>query len=444
MQQAEYFNKLQCNYVLEKPEYKKKRIREYEQTDVVELVDIFIEEANRLGASDIHIEPRINERVYVRFRIEGNMVDHCTLPLSVRESIVSRIKILANMDISEKRKPQDGKMSITLNESKNQLNLRIATFPTAGSMEDVVMRLLPNEKPLQLDSIGLHPRNLKDVVEMVNNPYGMIFVCGPTGSGKTTTLHSILNYLNVPERKIWTAEDPVEITQEGLRQVQISKQVDYATVLRSFLRGDPDVIMIGEMRDIESANIAIEASLTGHLVLSTIHTNTAPETVSRIINMGISTFTLADSLLGVIAQRLCRKLCVKCKEEYYPENNEIFELIKMYCNEVVTTQAYNENPKEFSNNLYKFWQANYSDFGKIKLYKPRGCIKCNQGYKGRVGVHELLIASDDFKRAVANKKATEELKTIALNEGMLTLRMDGIFKVLEGTIDMSQLDIICK
>lgn len=444
MKQNSFFEQLADKYEFVLPDIKKGNIKEIEESDVVEIVNKSIEVAYNIGASDIHIEPRTNENVKIRFRVEGNMRDYGVLPLNYRDTLISRIKVMASMDISEKRKPQDGKMTVYVGDTRAQINLRVASFPTAGGLEDIVMRLLPNEKPLLLDSIGLNKQNLKKIVEIINKPYGMIFVCGPTGSGKTTTLHSILNYLNTSERKIWTAEDPVEITQDGLRQVQIHKFLDYATVLRSFLRGDPDVIMIGETRDTASAEIAIEASLTGHLVLTTLHTNSASETIDRLVNMGVSPFSVADSTLGVIAQRLCRTLCTRCRESYTPEKSEIVELVKVFCKDMVKTESFMENPEAFAKQLFDFWIQEYGENGELKLYKPRGCHRCLDGYRGRVGIHEVLINSFNIKRAITNRKTTDDINLIALNEGMFTLRMDGILKVLEGKIDLAQLNATVK
>jgi len=444
MNQKDFFELLSTNYQFVSPEIKKNKLEEFRDNDVVELVNRILNQANQIGASDIHIEPRINDKVYIRLRVEGQMIDLGFLDYKYRENVISRIKVLANMDISEKRKPQDGKLSVLVGDPNVRLNLRVATFPTAGGLEDMVMRLLPNEEPLPLNNIGLHLANLKKMERILNDPYGMIFVCGPTGSGKTTSLHSMLKYLNIPERKIWTAEDPVEITQDGMRQVQIQKFLDYATVLRAFLRGDPDVIMIGEIRDAESATIASEASLTGHLVLSTLHTNSAVESVIRVISMGVNHFTVADAVLGVLAQRLCRTLCSKCKESYVASKEEIVELIKAFSQEMRQTDIFRENPDEFAKSLYQNWVEQYGENGKINLYKPRGCSRCRNGYRGRIGIHELMINSDEIKNAIIARKSSDEIEKIALEQGMFSLKMDGIIKIITGVIDLAQLEIISK
>src|SRR5712692_5812526 len=238
---------------------------------------------------------------------------------------------MAQLDIAERRKPQDGKIRFKMPDSR-EIELRVATVPTANQNEDVVMRILTASEPMPLDKLGMTERNLSEIKKIAVKPYGLVLCVGPTGSGKTTTLHSILGYINKPERKIWTAEDPVEITQYGLRQVQVQPKIGFtfAAALRSFLRADPDVIMIGEMRDEETAHAGIEASLTGHLVFSTLHTNSAPETLTRLLDMGLDPFNLADALLAVLAQRLVRRVCVDCKEDYHPEKDESDELVHAF------------------------------------------------------------------------------------------------------------------
>src|SRR5436305_1479435 len=306
---------------------------EIDETDsgIVKLANQLILEAAQRGASDIHIEPDgARNPCLIRIRIDGDCVKFMEIPGAHRNALVQRLKIMAKLDISERRKPQDGK--IRFKYSKGTIELRVATIPTSNQNEDVVMRILAASKPLPLDRMGFSERNLSQFKEIVQKPYGICLVVGPTGSGKTTTLPSAPGFSNTEDMKIWTAEDPVEITQKGLRQVQVQPKIDFtfASAMRSFLRADPDVIMVGEMRDHETAAIGIEASLTGHLVFSTLHTNSAPETITRLLDMNIDPFNFADALLGIMAQRLIRMLCAKCKEAYHPTAEEYEEIIEAY------------------------------------------------------------------------------------------------------------------
>ncbi len=383
---------------------------------IVRLANQIIADAYRQSASDIHIEPYGEKReTIVRFRVDGDCFEYMKIPQSYRRAIVSRLKIMASLDIAERRKPQDGKIKFKLSDTK-EIELRVATLPTAGYNEDVVMRILAASEPLPLDKMGFSDRNLKALKEIAEKPYGIILCVGPTGSGKTTTLHSVLGHINTPDIKIWTAEDPVEITQYGLRQVQVQPKIGltFANAMRAFLRADPDVIMVGEMRDKETADTGIEASLTGHLVLTTLHTNSAVETVTRLLDMGCDPFSFADAMLGVLAQRLARRICKDCKEQY-----------------VGTKEEYEE--------LRLGYGADYWDKLGIKLdntfrlARGKGCEACNQsGFKGRVALHELLLGSDQLKRMVQQKTRTEELLKAALEEGMTTLVQDGVQKVLQG------------
>jgi len=292
---------------------------------IVRLANQIIIDAYRAGASDIHVEPYSEKReTLVRFRVDGNCYEYQKVPPSYRRALTSRFKIMSRLDISERRKPQDGKIKFRMPD--RDVELRVATIPTQGiDNEDVVMRLLAASEPIPLDKLNMTERNLREFKLLLEKPYGIILCVGPTGSGKTTTLHSALGYINDPETKIWTAEDPVEITQYGLRQVQVHPKIgfDFAAAMRAFLRADPDVIMVGEMRDSETAEMGIEASLTGHLVFSTLHTNSAVETVVRLLEMGMEPFNFADALLGVLAQRLVRTICQKCKEGYHPGREEL-------------------------------------------------------------------------------------------------------------------------
>ncbi len=413
--------------------------------ELVRLVNKIIVEAYQQGASDIHIEPRPGkEKTMIRFRKDGSLVNYIEVPASYRSSLITRLKIMCDLDISEKRKPQDGKITFTM-YGPVDIELRVATIPTAGGVEDVVMRILAAGEPIKLDQLGLSPHNHEYLIKCVEKPYGLFFVCGPTGSGKTTTLHSVLGYLNRPETKIWTAEDPVEITQKGLRQVQVNKKagLDFATVMKAFLRADPDIIMVGEMRDPETTGIGIEASLTGHLVFATLHTNSAAESIIRLLDMGMDPFNFSDALLGILAQRLGKRLCKDCKEAYVPEQDEIQQLLREYCEELTNTVAWKKDPVASLEAIRQEWRR-YTRDGKFTLYRAKGCATCNDtGYKGRVGLHELLVGSDPVKKLIQEKSRVAEILACALNEGMRTLKMDGIEKILQGITDIKQVRAVC-
>jgi len=383
---------------------------------IVRLANQIIADAYRQNASDIHIEPYGEKReTLVRFRVDGDCFEYMKIPQSYRRAIVSRLKIMASLDIAERRKPQDGKIKFKLSESKD-IELRVATIPTAGYNEDVVMRILAASEPLPLDKMGFSDRNLKAIRDIAEKPYGIILCVGPTGSGKTTTLHSVLGYINTPDIKIWTAEDPVEITQYGLRQVQVQPKIDFtfAKAMRAFLRADPDVIMVGEMRDKETAEIGIEASLTGHLVMSTLHTNSAVETVTRLLDMGCDSFSFADAMLGVLAQRLARRVCKDCKEQY-----------------VGTKEEYEEIRLGYGHELWD--KLGIPQDNAFRLSRGKGCDNCNRsGFKGRVALHELLLGTDAMKRLIQTKAKTEEMVKAAIEDGMTTLLQDGIQKCLLG------------
>ncbi len=395
---------------------------------VVRMINQMILDACERGASDIHIEPFPGGRdAKVRIRIDGACSVYQTVPAVHRDAMVSRIKIMANLDIAERRKPQDGKITFKKFGGKD-IELRVATMPTQGGLEDVVLRILAAGEPLPLDKIGFSEANYANFSKVINQPYGIIFVCGPTGSGKTTTLHSALGYINTDERKIWTAEDPVEITQEGLRQVQVKPKIgfNFAQAMRSFLRLDPDVIMVGEMRDEETTSIGIEASLTGHLVFSTLHTNTAPESITRLLDMGMDPFNFADAVLAIMAQRLVRTLCGKCKREYHPSEAEFDELVREY-----GTEAFEK----------KVGIAYTKD---LALFKPVGCDNCNHtGYRGRMGLHELLMGTDGMKRLIQQKAGMEDIRDQAIADGMTTLKQDGIEKIFAGHCDLRQVRKVC-
>jgi type II secretory ATPase GspE/PulE/Tfp pilus assembly ATPase PilB-like protein len=393
---------------------------------IVRLANQIIKEAYDQGASDIHIEPYFGKQATViRFRRDGACYKYQEVPHTHSRPLVSRIKIMAKLDIAEKRLPQSGK--IKLKYGRKDVELRVEVTPTAGGREDVVLRLLASGKPLAIDKMAFSEANFKKLVELIEKPYGIILVVGPTGSGKTTTLHSVLGHINRLEVKIWTAEDPVEITQHGLRQVQTHAKIGYtfAEAMRSFLRADPDVIMVGEMRDAETASIGLEASLTGHLVLSTLHTNSAPETVTRLIDMGMNPLNFADALLGILAQRLVRTLCSECKEAYHPEKEEFDLLVQ-----------------EYGEDLFEELAIEYND--DLRLYRGRGCNNCNgTGYRGRAGIHELLVASAEIKELIQNRAHMEEIRRVAINEGMRTLKQDGILKSFQGLTDFNQVRRVC-
>ena len=414
--------------------------------ELVRLVNKIIVEAYQQGASDIHIEPRPGkEKTMIRFRKDGSLVNYIEIPASYRSSLITRLKIMCDLDISEKRRPQDGKIKFK-KYGPLDIELRVATIPTAGGVEDVVMRILAAGEPIKLDQLGLSPRNHENLIKCVEKPYGLFFVCGPTGSGKTTTLHSVLGYLNRPETKIWTAEDPVEITQKGLRQVQVNKKagLDFATVMKAFLRADPDIIMVGEMRDPETTGIGIEASLTGHLVFATLHTNSATESIIRLLDMGMDPFNFSDALLGILAQRLGKRLCKECKEAYQPSADEVRQLLEEYSAELTNTDAWKKDPQGSLDVIHKEWLSRYAKDGKFTLYRAKGCPTCSDtGYKGRVGLHELLVGSDSVKKLIQEKARVAEILACALNENMRTLKMDGIEKVMQGITDIKQVRAVC-
>ena len=414
--------------------------------ELVRLVNKIIVEAYQQGASDIHIEPAPGkEKTLIRFRKDGSLGSYIEVPASYRSALVARIKIMCDLDISEKRRPQDGKIKFK-KFGPLDIELRVATIPTAGGMEDVVMRILAAGEPIPLDSLGVSPSNLVRLKDVVGKPYGLFFVCGPTGSGKTTTLHSILSYINKPETKIWTAEDPVEITQKGLRQVQVNKKagLDFATVMRAFLRADPDVIMVGEMRDKETVAIGIEASLTGHLVFATLHTNSAPESINRLLDMGMDPFNFADALLGILAQRLAKRLCKSCKVAYQPSPEEMKHLLAEYCDDLANTDRWKKGAQAAAEAIHQEWLDTYAKDGKFTLYRAKGCAVCgDSGYKGRVGLHELLLGTDQLKKQIQEHARVAELFATAINEGMRTLKMDGIEKILSGITDIKQVRSVC-
>jgi type II secretory ATPase GspE/PulE/Tfp pilus assembly ATPase PilB-like protein len=396
-------------------------------SQVVKLVDQAIIAAYRKNASDIHIEPSpISKATSIRFRLDGVCQEYMKVPNAMVRGIISRIKIMSNLDIAERRLPQDGKIKFR-RKGVPTFELRVATLPTAGGFEDVVMRILASAGAMAIDEMGLTERNLSVMKKIIAKPYGLVLAVGPTGSGKTTSLHAILGHINKPGIKIWTAEDPIEITQGGLRQTEVKPKIglDFARMMRAFLRADPDVIMIGEMRDEETASIGIEASLTGHLVFSTLHTNSAPETITRLLDMGLNPLNFSDAFLGVLAQRLTRRLCKHCLEEN-PMTKDEFERI-----------------------VADFGEEDFAKTGieyntEMTLNRRAGCENCSgTGYRGRMGIHELMEGTPDLKLMIKKKADTEQIFERAMEEGMLTLKQDGILKVLKGNSDMAEVRRVC-
>jgi type II secretory ATPase GspE/PulE/Tfp pilus assembly ATPase PilB-like protein len=413
------------------------KVIEQSDNSLVRLINSMILDAQAQGVSDIHIECTPGrEKVKVRFRKDGQLKPYMELPPTYRNALIARIKIMCDLDIAERRKPQDGKITFGRFVQGQKLELRVATIPTNNNCEDAVLRLLASAKPLPLDRLGLSPHNLERMKFASERPYGMILCVGPTGSGKTTTLHSAMGYINTPERKIWTAEDPIEITQAGLRQVQVNAKIDwtFAKALRAFLRADPDVIMVGEIRDKETAGIAIEASLTGHLVMSTLHTNSAAETVTRLLDMGMDPFNFADALLLVLAQRLVRRLCASCASTRDATREEVDELLADYM------QAFRgaETPPTEDQVLAE-WRQRFGRDGRLQYHEAKGCPACDgSGHRGRAGVHELMHMTPRLRKLIQTGGRAEEIQHTALAEGLRTLRQDGIEKVLAGVTSIGE------
>jgi len=393
---------------------------------MVQMVNKIIREAHSSGASDIHIEcnpePALTR---IRFRRDGELEDYLDLQPAYRNALVSRIKIMAGLDISEHRHSQDGKIEFA-RYGGAPIELRVAIVPTANGLEDIVLRLLGGVEPIPIDKLGFGSRDLAEIKRMVERSNGLILVCGPTGSGKTTTLHSILRHINRPDLKIWTAEDPIEITQPGLRQVQINAKIGwtFAAAMRAFLRADPDVIMVGEMRDAETTKIGIEASLTGHLVFSTLHTNSAAESIVRLLELGMDPFNFADALIGILSQRLARRLCTHCKQAYEPSEPELLDLAREYC--LGTAQTPDAAIAD--------WRHRFPD--GIRLHRAVGCKNCSGGYRGRMGVYELLTASPTVKHHVRSRGTVPDIVTAGLADGMRLLKQDAIDKALAGDLDL--------
>jgi type II secretory ATPase GspE/PulE/Tfp pilus assembly ATPase PilB-like protein len=390
---------------------------------VVKLVNRILHDAVQMDASDIHIEPSKGKNpTQVRMRVDGVCHKVIEIPSSHQPATAARIKIMSRLDIAEKRLPQDGKFTVKL--GNKPIEVRVATIPTVFG-EGIVMRILATGDAMPYEKLCMSDGNYKMLDEMIKHPHGIILVVGPTGSGKTTTLHAVLGKLNTPEKKIWTAEDPVEITQPGLQQVQMNNRVglDFAAALRAFLRADPDIILIGEMRDKETAGAGVEASLTGHLVLSTLHTNSAPETITRLLDIGLDPINFADAVIGILAQRLIRTLCKSCKEKYKPDQKE----------KDFITRHYGE----------KYIDELSIDWDNLELYRIKGCEACNNtGYKGRAGIHEVLPISPKNRNNIYSSENVEVITKQGIEDGMRTLVQDGIIKVLMGLTDFKQLQTL--
>jgi type II secretory ATPase GspE/PulE/Tfp pilus assembly ATPase PilB-like protein len=409
---------------------------------LVRLIHTLIIDAHQQGASDIHIETYPGRRkMRIRLRKDGRLVPVMELPHTYRSALVARLKIMCDLDISERRKPQDGKIDFSRFSPQHRLELRVSTIPTTQGAEDVVMRLLSTARPVSLTDLNLTDSHLHHLQSAIQRPHGLVLCVGPTGSGKTTTLHALLQALNTSERKIWTAEDPIEITQPDLRQVQVNPKLDwtFAKALRTFLRADPDVIMVGEVRDTETAQVTVEASLTGHLVLSTLHTNSAVETVVRLLDMGLDPFNFADSLVAVLAQRLVRRLCTQCSRVEAATDAWVEELLADYLHHFPAGMA----PKAIG--LRQDWLRQYGQQGVLKRAHAPGCAACNHtGYKGRTGVHELLLVNAAMRRLIQRKASPDDLRQVAMDQGQfLTLRQDGILKVLQGYTSMEEVRSQC-
>lgn len=387
---------------------------------IIQLVNRIIVESERLGGSDIHIEPGKDRGPgVVRVRVDGLCRELLRVPAEHTAALIARIKVMSRLDISERRLPQDGKCKLKIRG--RAVELRVATVPTVQG-EGAVLRILAAGSAMPLEKLNLNHKNMENLLEITAHPHGLILVVGPTGSGKTTTLHAVLGHLNTPDRKIWTAEDPVEITQPGLQQVQMMPKIGFtfAVAMRAFLRADPDVILIGEMRDKETASIGVEASLTGHLVLSTLHTNSAPETVTRLLDLGLDPVNFSDALLGVLAQRLMRTLCKDCKQSYQPEQREIDHLIDQYGR--TDWEKLNFTPDQWS------------------FKRAVGCDSCGgSGYRGRTGVQELLRGSHAMQSLIYHHAPLEQIRKQAIADGMTTLKQDGILKLFQGWSDYAQL-----
>ncbi|MBI2518543.1 MAG: Flp pilus assembly complex ATPase component TadA [Opitutae bacterium] len=412
VQFSDVVDQLGAEFSDEETDIKDEDLEHEDSAPIIQLANRIVEDAYFAGASDIHVEPWEKELV-VRYRIDGLTQEKLRLPAKVMGALVARLKIMCNLDIAERRLPQDGRIVFKQFTKKNiDIDLRVSTAPLNHG-EGVVMRILDKQKStLPLPALGFTEENLSRYRGCIRQPYGMILHCGPTGSGKSMTLYSALNEVNTPDVVIRTAEDPIEYTLAGINQMQMHRQIGltFATALRSFLRQDPDIILVGEIRDKETANIAVEAALTGHLLLSTLHTNDAPSTIARLTDMGIEPFMISSSLVCVCSQRLMRRICKTCRQSYEPEGREKDIL-----------------------------QRAIGWTGPIYKANPQGCPKCNgTGYKGRIGIHELMITNEELVEAINKEAETAELKRISMRGGMKTLHQDSMIKVKEGLTSMAE------
>ncbi|MFC3033366.1 type IV-A pilus assembly ATPase PilB [Pseudoalteromonas fenneropenaei] len=385
--------------------------KEKDDAPIIVYINKILMDAIKKGASDLHFEP-YEHKYRIRFRIDGILHEMASPPITLSNRLSARIKVMSRLDIAEKRKPQDGRIKLKISDRKS-IDFRVSTLPTMWG-EKIVMRILDSSSAmLGIDVLGYEPEQKQLYLDALNQPQGMILVTGPTGSGKTVSLYTGLNILNKPETNISTAEDPVEINLEGVNQVQINPKADmtFANALRAFLRQDPDVVMVGEIRDLETAEIAIKAAQTGHLVLSTLHTNSAPETLTRLLNMGVPAYNVASSISLIIAQRLARRLCPKCKQ---PETLPKEELLK---------QGFKE-----------------SQLDKITLYAPKGCDHCTDGYKGRVGIYEVMKITPEIAQVIMRGGNSLEIAEMSLKAGFANLRESGLRKAAAGMSSLAEIN----
>ncbi len=382
---------------------------------IVRFVNKILLDSIKRGVSDIHLEP-FEKKFRIRFRADGILSEIASPPVGIAHRIISRIKVMSKMDIAERRVPQDGRIKMQI--SKNRaIDFRVNTCPTLFG-EKVVMRILdPTSAQIGIEKLGFEPEQQKHFLDAIHKPYGMVLVTGPTGSGKTVSLYTGLNILNSIERNISTAEDPVEITVEGINQVNVNPKagLTFAEALRAFLRQDPDIIMVGEIRDLETASIAVKAAQTGHLVLSTLHTNDAPQTINRLVQMGIEPFNIVSAVLLIMAQRLARRLCEYCKKE-----------------------------ADFPDNIWLSAGFSQEDIGTFKIYEPVGCEHCNQGYKGRVGIYQVLPITEKMRALILRGGNAMEMSALAKTEGINDLRASGLLKIRQGVTSLEEIDRVTK